>query len=91
MIALYCLAVTGLLMEYQRSCQREYDESRTPSLAMRERMLEEENRKLDLEIEELLYEHRHLCERNPTGSFVTDELEVKFAKLEEDLRRQGKL
>lgn len=53
----------GLLMSMQYKCQREFDKPNRVSLAEQERRLDEENRRLDLEIAGLLREHRRLVER----------------------------
>ena len=62
MIAFWCFSSMGLLISMQHRCHRQEANIRRPSLLERERMLDEENRRLDEELDLLLYDYRSLIE-----------------------------
>ncbi len=67
MIAVWSLTTIGVLSSLQYRDFRLEDQKERASLAERERRLDEENHRLDVELAELLREHRSLIERNHHG------------------------
>ncbi len=53
----------GLLLSMQHKCERDLAASEKPSLQERERLLDAENRKLDIEIKGLLGDLREAIEK----------------------------
>jgi len=67
MIAFWSLTTIGVLSSLQYRDFRLEDQKESASLAERERRLDEENHRLDVELAELLREHRSLIERKHHG------------------------
>jgi len=63
MFAFWCFTSMGLVLSLKYKAQREHERAYRPSLLERERMLDEENKQLDREIEALLLNYKSLIER----------------------------
>ena len=90
MIAFYCITVSGLLLSLQYRAQRAYDERLKPTPRQIEKMLDEENERLDCELVTLLAEHRRLSEGRAGISddmTVTPEMRRRFDELEAEVKK----
>lgn len=85
MIFLFLTSI-GALTVMKGRVQRDYETLAAPSLWTRERMLDAENERLDLELAALLLEHRRLAAgtKIDTSMLVDADLYERFAALEGD-------